>query len=103
MKVWQKSFERCLEIHRMKAKFPNVKGVDKVLRKQTLESLTPGVLGPSSPTKLEKNLNHKLAILYCFENHEFNFRSIIFVYQPPPIHRFLLNYSLFGVQVEITF
>ncbi len=24
-------------------------------RKQTLESLTPGILGPSSPTKLEKN------------------------------------------------
>ncbi len=29
---------------------------DKVFRKQTLESLTPGILGPSSPTKLEKNL-----------------------------------------------
>jgi hypothetical protein len=25
-------------------------------RKQTLESLTPGILGPSSPTKVEKNL-----------------------------------------------
>jgi len=33
----------------------NVKGVDKVFRKQTLESLTPGILGPSSPTKVEKN------------------------------------------------
>jgi len=27
-----------------------VKGADKVLRKQTLESLTPRILGPSSPT-----------------------------------------------------
>ncbi len=34
----------------------NVKGTDKVFRKQTLESLTPGILGPSSPTKVEKNL-----------------------------------------------
>ncbi len=33
----------------------NVKSADKVFRKQTLESLTPGILGPSSPTKLEKN------------------------------------------------
>jgi len=40
----------------------NVKGADKVFRKQTLESLpavsvaglTPGILGPSSPTKVEK-------------------------------------------------
>ena len=39
--------------HRRKPK--NVKGADKVFRKQTLESLTPGILGPSSPTKLEKN------------------------------------------------
>ena len=30
---------------------------DKVFRKQTLESLTPGILEPSSPTKLEKNQN----------------------------------------------
>jgi hypothetical protein len=34
----------------------NVKSADQVFRKQTLESLTPGILGPSSPTKLEKNL-----------------------------------------------
>jgi hypothetical protein len=33
----------------------NVKGADKVFRKQTLESLTPGILVPSSPIKLEKN------------------------------------------------
>jgi hypothetical protein len=33
----------------------NVKGADKVFRKQTLESLTPGILGPSSPTNVEKN------------------------------------------------
>ncbi len=33
----------------------NVKSADKVFRKQTLESLIPGTLGPSSPTKLEKN------------------------------------------------
>jgi len=34
----------------------NVKNADKVFRKQTLESWTPGILEPSSPTKLEKNL-----------------------------------------------
>jgi hypothetical protein len=41
----------------------NAKSADKISRKQTLESLlavsvaglTPGILGPSSPTKLEKN------------------------------------------------
>jgi len=33
----------------------NVKRTDKVFRKQTFESLTHGILGPSSPTKLEKN------------------------------------------------
>jgi hypothetical protein len=41
----------------------NSKGADKVFRKQTLESLpavsvagvTPGILGPSFPTKVEKN------------------------------------------------
>ncbi|MFC1859237.1 hypothetical protein ACFL9U_14605, partial [Thermodesulfobacteriota bacterium] len=33
----------------------NAKSADKTHRKQTLESLTPGILGPSSPTKLEKN------------------------------------------------
>ena len=31
----------------------NVQNADKVPRKQTLESLTPGILGPSSPTNLE--------------------------------------------------
>jgi hypothetical protein len=35
------------------------KVIDKVFRKQTLESLIPGTLGPSSPTKLEKNRNYK--------------------------------------------
>jgi hypothetical protein len=34
----------------------NVKSADTIFRKQTLESLTPGILGPSFPTKLEKNL-----------------------------------------------
>jgi four helix bundle protein len=29
---------------------------DKIFGKQTLESLTPWILEPSSPTKLEKNL-----------------------------------------------
>ncbi len=28
----------------------NVKGADKIFRKQTLEPLTPGILGSSSPT-----------------------------------------------------
>jgi hypothetical protein len=75
LKVWQKLYELYLEIYRITAKFPkeelygltsqirrsvvsipsnNVKSADKVFRKQTLESLTPGILGPSSPTKVEK-------------------------------------------------
>ena len=45
-----------------------VKGADKVLRKQTLESLpavsvaglTPGILGPYSPAKVEKNQKEKI-------------------------------------------
>jgi hypothetical protein len=35
----------------------NLKSVDKIFRKQTLESMAPGILEPSSPTKLEKNFN----------------------------------------------
>ena len=46
------------ERHRKNRK--DVKGADKVFRKQTLESLTPGILGPSSPTKLEKNNKFKV-------------------------------------------
>jgi hypothetical protein len=53
LKVWQKSYELCLEIYRITAKFPKEERSD---RKQNLESLTPWILGPSSPTKLEKNL-----------------------------------------------
>jgi len=83
LKVWQKLYELCLEIYRITAKFPkeerygltsqirrsvvsissniaarikNVKSADKVFRKQTLGTLNPGILGPSSPTQLEKNL-----------------------------------------------
>jgi hypothetical protein len=37
----------------------NVKGADKVFRKQALESLAPRILGPSSPTQLEKNHKKK--------------------------------------------
>jgi hypothetical protein len=55
LKVWQKSYELCLEVYGMTAKFPNIKGADKIFRKQTLESLPPWILGPSSPTQLEKN------------------------------------------------
>jgi hypothetical protein len=50
LKVWQKSKQ---ERHRGSRK--NVKGDDKIFRIQTLEPLTPGILGPSSPTNLEKN------------------------------------------------
>ena len=39
----------------------NVKGADQVFRKETLDSLAPGILGPSSPTKLEKNYKFKLS------------------------------------------
>ncbi len=74
LKVWQKSYELCLEIYRITAKFPkeeryglismrrnrkNVNRADKISRKQTLESLNPGILGPSSPTKLEKNQRNR--------------------------------------------
>ena len=50
-KVWQKSYELCLEIYGIIAKFPkeerhrrnrkNIKGADKVFINQTLEPLTP--------------------------------------------------------------
>ncbi|MFC1811373.1 four helix bundle protein [Thermodesulfobacteriota bacterium] len=68
----KKPYERCLEIFRITAKFPkeerygltsqirrSVESIpfNKVFKKQILESLNPGILGPSSPTKLEKNLN----------------------------------------------
>ena len=74
LKVWQKSYKLCLEIYRMTAKFPKEEEcgltfrirrsvvsipsdiVEGYGRKQTLESLTPGILGPSSPIRLEKNL-----------------------------------------------
>jgi|GEM_PF-519323 len=46
------------EKHRKNRK--NVKNADKVFRKETLDSLPPGILGPSSPTKLEKNYKFKL-------------------------------------------
>jgi len=32
-------------------------------RKQTLEPLAPGILGPSSSTKLEKILNYRIKVL----------------------------------------
>ena len=85
LKVWQKSYGLCLEIYRITAKFPKeerygltsqirrsvvsipsniAKGYGRkttkdYIRQQTLESLTPGILGPSSPTKLEKNQKNK--------------------------------------------
>ncbi len=114
LNVWQKSYELCLKIYRITAKFPNEEryGLTSQIRrsavsvpsniaegygrkttldyirmlyisygsvceletqillagylgfiekgelgtaKKTLESLTPGILGPSSPIKLEKN------------------------------------------------
>jgi len=50
------------ERHRRNRK--NVKGADKVFRKETLDSLAPGILGPSSPTKLEKNYKFKLSSVF---------------------------------------
>jgi four helix bundle protein len=73
LKVWQKLYGLCLEIYRITPKFPKEEryGLTSQIRrsvvsipsniaegygrKTTLESLTPGILGPSSPTKLEKN------------------------------------------------
>jgi hypothetical protein len=42
----------------------NVKSADQVFRKETLDSLAPGILGPSSPTKLEKNYKFKLCSVF---------------------------------------
>ena len=64
LKVRQKSYELCLEISygsvcELETQIllaGDLDLADKVFRKQTLESLTPGILGPSSPTILEKNL-----------------------------------------------
>ncbi|MEA3486341.1 MAG: four helix bundle protein [Thermodesulfobacteriota bacterium] len=74
LKVWQKSYKLYLEIYRMTAKFPEEERcglisrirrfvlpipsdiAEGIGRKQTLESLTPGILGPSSLIRLEKNL-----------------------------------------------
>ncbi|PQP35880.1 hypothetical protein C6A37_00075 [Desulfobacteraceae bacterium SEEP-SAG9] len=51
LKVWQKSYELCLEIYRITAKFPKEEkyGLTSQIRRSV-----PGILGPSSPTKLEK-------------------------------------------------
>jgi len=72
LNVWQKSYKPCLNIYRITENFPNeerygltsqkrhrrkrqnVVSTDNIVIKQTLESLIPGILGPSSPTKLEK-------------------------------------------------
>jgi hypothetical protein len=63
LKVWKKSYELCLDIYRITAKFPKEERYSltsqirrSVVSIPSLESLTPGILGPSSPTKLEKNL-----------------------------------------------
>jgi len=53
LKVLKKVYWVDKKRHRRKRK--NAKSADKIFRKQTLESLTPGILGPSSPTKVEKN------------------------------------------------
>jgi len=82
VKVWQKSYELWLDIYnnrkipkgkKIRSNFTDKKigcfysfkysrrdGRKKIMdyiRKQTLESLNPGILEPSSPTKLEKNRN----------------------------------------------
>ena len=48
----------CVQQKRHGRKLKNVKNADKIIRKQTLKSLTPEILGPYSPTKLEKNHNY---------------------------------------------
>jgi hypothetical protein len=45
--------------------YKDLKGTDKVFRKQTLESLTPGTLEPYSPTK--SGINEKYLFLLKFE------------------------------------
>jgi len=74
LKVWQKSYKFCLEVYRITAKFPKEEKYGLIYqiresivsissniakgygRKQTLESLTLGILGPFSPIRVEKNL-----------------------------------------------
>jgi hypothetical protein len=57
LKVRQKSYEFCLEIYRITAKFPKEERYGLTSQIKSLENkpLTPGILGPSSPTKLEKD------------------------------------------------
>jgi hypothetical protein len=47
----------------------NIKGADRVFRKLTLESLTPGIFGPSSPTKVEKDQNYFQSDMQFKMNH----------------------------------
>ena len=63
LKVWQKSYELCLYIYRITAKSPKEEryGLTSQIRRSvvsvpSLDPLNPWTLGPSSPTKLEKNL-----------------------------------------------
>ena len=73
LEVLQKSYDLCFKIHRITAQFSKEEryGLTSQIRrsvvsipsniavgygrKTTLESLTPGIHEPSSPTKLEKN------------------------------------------------
>jgi len=68
--------------------------------------LTPGILGPSSPTKLEKNLKLKLSVYWLCVCHKFlrlffitarSFACISWGNASQPFHAFfLLNRQLFA-------
>ena len=82
--VRQKSYKLCLEIYLITAKFSQeerfgltsqIRRADKVFRIQTLDPLTPGIPGPSSPAKLEKNQFlvfyeniKKLGLIFLYKN-----------------------------------
>jgi len=54
LKDLQTSYELCLEIYR--------KNVIALIKSLENKPLIPGILGSSSPTKLEKNLKYKCSV-----------------------------------------
>ncbi|MBL7205610.1 MAG: four helix bundle protein [Desulfobacteraceae bacterium] len=58
LKVWQKSYELCLEIYRITAKFPKEERyglTSQIRRSAENKHLNPGPLGPFLPTNWEKS------------------------------------------------
>jgi hypothetical protein len=60
LKVWQKSYQLCLEIYKTTKTFPKRKSLIKSLENK---HLNPRILDPFLPTNWEKNLLFKLLCL----------------------------------------